>query len=258
MNAPLVHFITNYVTVNDMANTTLAFGGKPLMAEEIDELEDITSIANVLVINTGTITRRTLASMKKACQVANSKNIPIILDPVGVSASAFRKAVCTELLEDYHFAVIKGNLAEIKTLVDLSSESLGIDSLEEIKDNTPYIAKKCSETFNCITCITGSTDIIASRDRYALIRCGTEKLTLITGTGCMIAAIIAVYHGMGHSAFDASIYGIGAMSLSGVLAESELLPLEGLGTYKVKLFDHFTNMTPNKIEIEGMIERYEF
>lgn len=63
---PLVHNITNYVTVNDVANMLLACGGSPIMSDEPDDVEDITSICGGLNINIGTLNRRSIEGMFRA------------------------------------------------------------------------------------------------------------------------------------------------------------------------------------------------
>ncbi len=111
---PLVHNITNYVTVNDCANIILALGGSPVMADDISEVEDMVAIASSLVINMGTLSERTVGSMIKAGKRANQLHIPVIFDPVGVGATPYRNKVAQTLLNEIHFAVIRGNMSEIK------------------------------------------------------------------------------------------------------------------------------------------------
>lgn len=258
VQSPLIHFITNYVTVNDMANTALAFGGKPLMAEAIDELDYITAMANVLVINIGTLTPNSIASMMKACEVATRNDVPIILDPVGAGATPLRKSVCMDILEKFPVAIIKGNLSEIKTLLDAKSNAIGIDSLDTVNDETPLLAKACSERFNCVTAITGEKDIIADTHSYHVVDWNIPKLALVTGTGCMISAIIGVYLGQGYSPLEASTYGVASMTYSGLKAEDSLKSYEGLGTYKVKLFDNFTSIRPEELIKTGGIHAHAF
>jgi hydroxyethylthiazole kinase len=108
---PLVHNITNYVTVNDCANVVLAAGGSPLMADDIGEVEDIVSISSALYINVGTLNKRTIESMIKAGEKANDKSIPVVLDPVGMGASALRNKTVKTLVDNVKFDAIKGNMS---------------------------------------------------------------------------------------------------------------------------------------------------
>ena len=127
-NCPLVHNITNYVTVNDCANIILACGASPIMADDENEVEEITTICGGLNINIGTLNKRTIASMLKAGKKANELNHPVVLDPVGAGASALRTETATNLLEEVKFSVIRGNISEIKTLALGSGTTKGVDA----------------------------------------------------------------------------------------------------------------------------------
>ncbi|WP_113675127.1 hydroxyethylthiazole kinase [Vallitalea guaymasensis] len=247
---PLVHYITNYVTSNDVANMTLAFGGSPIMAEAIEEIEEITSMSNCLVINIGTVTSIKVQSIKKAIQVANDNNIPVILDPVGVAATSYRKEIVFDILDNYKIDVIKGNASEIKALLGLKTNSKGVDSEEIDVEDISVIGQKVAKTYNTIAAITGKIDTVCS-DRYvAKINGGSKMLTSITGTGCMISPLIAVSLAKSHDAFLSSIYGISAMDQAADIVENNLKDQESVGTFKVKLFDSIYNMK-NKNLIDG-------
>ena len=127
--APLVHHITNYVTVNDCANITLSIGASPVMADDINEVEAMTSIASSLVINIGTLNSRTVECMIKAGKKANEVGIPVILDPVGAGATPYRTKVAKTIMDNIELAVIRGNLSEIKTLYGINTKTKGVDSL---------------------------------------------------------------------------------------------------------------------------------
>src|SRR5574344_378406 len=122
---PLIHQITNYVTVNDCANVTLAIGASPVMADEIDEVEDFVNIASSLLLNIGTINKRVKKSIKKASSKAKSINTPVILDPVGVGASKIRTSIVKELLKESKVDVLRGNISEIKSISKISSNTKG-------------------------------------------------------------------------------------------------------------------------------------
>ena len=130
-NPPLVHNITNYVTVNDCANIVLAAGGSPLMADDIEEVEDIVSISSTLYINVGTLNSRTVESMVKAGKRANELGLPVVLDPVGMGASRLRNESVNRLIQEVKFSVIKGNMSEIKALNTSCRNAGGVDVQEE-------------------------------------------------------------------------------------------------------------------------------
>lgn len=196
---PLVHCITNYVTVNDCANAILAVNGRPIMADDINEVEDITTICNSLVINIGTLNERTIFSMIKAGKIANQLNHPIIFDPVGAGASRFRTDTAKKLLKNVRFNVIRGNISEIKALATNMSTTQGVDAnINDIvtKDNINEVikfAKNFSQKTGAIIAITGAIDIIASKDKAYAIYNGCETMSKITGTGCMLLQFLELF-----------------------------------------------------------------
>ena len=125
---PLVHNITNYVTVNDVANILLACGASPIMSDEPEDVEDITSICGGLNINIGTLNSRTITSMLLAGKKANQLGHPVVLDPVGAGASRLRTDTAFRLLKDVKFTVIRGNISEIKTLASGAGTTKGVDA----------------------------------------------------------------------------------------------------------------------------------
>ena len=199
LNPPLVHNITNYVTVNDCANIVLASGGAPLMADDINEVEDIVSISNALCINIGTLNKRTIESMVKAGKKANELGIPVVLDPVGVGASDLRNEAIKILIDEIKFSVIKGNMSEIKALYTKAKNAGGVDVQEEdvihndnIEESIKFV-KKVANRFDSVIAVTGAIDIVTDGEKVNLIRNGHEMMSRITGTGCMTGSVIATY-----------------------------------------------------------------
>ena len=132
---PLVHHITNYVTVNDCANITLAIGGSPVMAEDINEVRDMVSLSSSLVINIGTLNSISVESMLAAGKRANELNIPVILDPVGAGATSYRTETAKRIISEVKLAVIRGNLSEIKTLYGIETKTKGVDACDSVSVN---------------------------------------------------------------------------------------------------------------------------
>ena len=132
-SVPLIHNITNYVTVNDVANVLLACGASPIMADDEGEVEEITAICSGLNINIGTLNSRTIPSMLKAGKAAQALNHPVVLDPVGAGASALRTETARRLIREIRFTIVRGNMSEIKTLAAGSGNTRGVDaSVEDV------------------------------------------------------------------------------------------------------------------------------
>ncbi|HWR45880.1 hydroxyethylthiazole kinase [Sporomusa sp.] len=243
---PLIHHITNYVSINDCANITLGIGASPVMAEDIDEVQEMVSFASALVLNIGMLNPRKLEAMIVAGQQAVQKGIPIIFDPVGVGATKLRMDAAHRILTELQVTVIRGNLSEIKALLGLSSDMHGVDCLAEA-DNGREIAQKLSERLGCVVAITGRTDVVAYGSRVCSIYNGHALLAGITGTGCMTASLIACFCSVTNDPFIGTVASIATMGIAGELAEKRLTPNEGLGTFRVRLLDAISTMNPENL-----------
>lgn len=257
--SPLIHNITNYVTVNDVANVLLAIGASPIMADEKLEVEEITSICTGLNINIGTLQTRTIESMKLAGKKANQLNHPITLDPVGTGASNLRTQTSLDLIKEVNFNVIKGNISEIKTLVLGTSKTQGVDAAKEDLvnsnnlDDAIKLAKELSKTTKAITVITGPIDIVTDGNKTYLIKNGSPKMTSITGTGCQSSALICAFISANQdNQLEATAAAISTMGLAGQIAENKLEPHHGNSTYRNLIIDTISIMTGTILE-EGAV-----
>lgn len=251
---PLVHFITNYVTVNDVANMMLACGGSPIMSDEAEDVEDITSICNALVINIGTLNKRTIESMVLAGKKANALGHPVILDPVGAGASTLRTQTTFRLLKEVQFAVIRGNISEIKTVYSGSGSTKGVDAdvadtvTEKNLAGTAAFTKELAKKTGAVVAITGAIDVIADADRAFAVRNGVAEMAGITGTGCMLDGVIAGYVAANmNNRLDAVVAAVAAEGLCGELASQKRKAVQGgissLRTYLIDAMGHLDGET---------------
>jgi hydroxyethylthiazole kinase len=177
-SVPLVHCITNYVTVNDVANAVLACGGAPIMADDINEAAEITSICGGLDINIGTLNARTIEAMFSAGRKANELRHITVLDPVGAGASKLRTDTTFQLIKEIKFSVIRGNISEIKTVYAGSGVTQGVEAnvndivTEENLEDTVLFAKELSKRIKAVIAITGAIDIVADENKAYIIRNG--------------------------------------------------------------------------------------
>lgn len=247
---PLVHHITNHVTINDCANATLALGGSPVMATSIEEVADMVKLANALVINFGTIDDETYAAMVRAGQAANKKGIPVIFDPVGVGATPFRTNRAKEFLEHVRVSIVRGNASEVFALIGGEASTRGVDS-GTLSISVRDLAKNAANKLQAIAVISGELDTVSNGKKIVQIENGDIWLTRITGTGCMTASLIACFSGVTEDWFLAAIAGMSVMSLAGERAKKALQDNEGIGTYRMKLMDEIFLMD-NQIWAEGV------
>lgn len=235
---PLVHAITNYVTINDCANILLAAGASPAMCEAADEAFEFSQLANALYLNSGSFTKEQEMAMYMAIRGAVIKNIPVVLDPVGCAAVPIRMRFVKRLRYFGPLSVIKGNIGEIKAIAGVPAQVRGVDSLDEGKDCLE-ICQKLARELACIVVATGKTDIITDGKRSCLVQNGTEMFTKITGAGCMVGALIAGFCGACDEYLDATVAAVSMMTIAGELAQE--LPGGKLpGTFKTHLFDQIS------------------
>ncbi len=242
VQSPLVHNITNYVTVNDCANVILAAGGSPLMADDEEEVADIVSISKALYINVGTLNRRTIESMKIAGKRANELGIPVILDPVGMGASRLRNESVNALLETIRFSVIKGNMTEIRAIDQNCRTLSGVDAersdqiTSDTLDDSIVLAKGVAKRFSSVVVITGATDIVTDGERVRTITNGDPMMSKITGTGCMTGSLIGTFVAVdANRPFDAATIAVSMMGLAGEKA-AELVVERQEGTSSMKRY----------------------
>ncbi len=263
-DCPLVHCITNYVTVNDVANMVLACGGSPIMADDIREAAEITSICNATVINIGTLNSRTIESMAAAGKRAAELGHPVVLDPVGAGASDLRTRTAVRLMEEVPFTVIRGNISEIKTLYEGSGSTKGVDASQEdqirtdTRQEAAKLARKLAERAGAIVAITGAVDIIADKEGGYFVYNGTEMMSKITGTGCMLSAVIAACCAANPTRLlEAVTAAIAAEGLCGEMAWKKAQE-QGAGTSSMRtwLIDAMSTLTEEQLLAGQKIEPF--
>ena len=259
--SPLIHNITNYVTVNDCANITIACGAAPIMADDDGEVAEITTICAGLNINIGTLNSRTIKAMFIAGKTANELKHPVVLDPVGVGVSKLRTDTAKKLLEEVKFTAIRGNISEIKTLAagvgiadsgSLAPKGVDANTSDKVtKENLATavsFAKDFSARTGAVIAITGAIDIVADSNKAYCIYNGHPDMSSITGTGCQLSSLTAAFVTANpDSPLEATAAAVAAMGYAGEIAHSRLTPLDGNSTYRNYIIDAIYNMTPEML-----------
>ncbi len=248
---PLIHHITNYVTVNDCANITLAIGASPIMADALAEAADIAQIASAVVLNMGTLNERTIPSMIAAGKAANKKGVPVIFDPVGAGASALRNETAAQLLKEVKIDVLRGNISEIRFLAGLQSETKGVDASDydlSNSDNTKQIVKQIANKLNCVAAVTGAVDVVSDGVKVICIENGHPMLGSLTGTGCMCSSLIGSFCGAAKDTpFQATITALLSMAIAGEIA-FETAGAKGNGSFHTALHDIMSQLDTETLE----------
>jgi hydroxyethylthiazole kinase len=261
---PLVHNITNYVTVNDVANAILACGASPIMSDEPEDVSDITSICGGLNINIGTLHAQSIRAMHIAAKRARELGHVILLDPVGAGASALRTNTAKDLLKEAKPHVLKGNASEIKALALGESSTQGVDAnaadvvTQDNLDTQVEFAASYARALGCIVAITGPIDLVTDGVRTFAIKNGRPEMEKITGTGCQIAGIMTAFLVANPDChLEAAAAAIACMGIAGEEVWENLLPCEGNATCRNKMIDAIYNMDGAKLNNRVRFELFE-
>lgn len=255
---PLIHNITNYVTVNDCANIVLACGASPIMAEDPEEVAEVTAISRAVSLSLGTPNPRKADAMFLAGSKAAELGLPVVFDPVGVGASAYRQEIAQKLLRDIPLTVLRCNASELQTLSGQSLVSRGVDAgkAPELETLLP-LAGRFASAHHCIVAVTGAEDIVTDGTTAYGIRSGTPLLRQVTGTGCMLSVLAAAFVGANPEApLEAAAAAVSMMGLCGERAAASLTGGEGTGTLRIRLMDAVSNMTGEELDQGANYELY--
>ena len=232
---PLVHLITNGVTAEFCANGLLALGARAVMAEAPQEVEEVVALAQALVLNLGQLTESKVKAMVKAARRAEQLGLPIILDPVGIGASAFRRQALDEVLQVMRPKVVRGNGAEIATLAGHLCGS-GVDAMNFSSEQAASDARQVSEELGCVVALSGPKDYVVCQEGEQWIEGGHDRMARVTGTGCLASALMGAAVTV-TSPFEAAK----AVYANLKLAAQEGAGAPGLGSFRTKLIDHLSH-----------------
>lgn len=254
-NVPLVHNITNYVTVNDVANILLACGGSPIMSDEPEDVEDITSVFGGLNINIGTLHQSSIEGMLLAGKKANELGHPVLLDPVGAGASRLRTDTALRIMKEIKLTVIRGNISEIKTLAYGSGTTKGVDAdvadavTEETLNDAIAFVKNFARKTSCIIAVTGAIDLVSDGEICYVIRNGRPEMGKITGTGCQLSGMMTAYVTANQEKpLEAAASAVCIMGLAGEIGWSRMQEGDGNATYRNRIIDAVYQMTGEDLE----------
>ncbi len=240
---PLVHHLTNWVTIYDCANIVKVFGASPVMAHSKEESADMAQLASALVLNIGTLTPEFVESMKIAAKSANSKGIPVVLDVCGAGATKLRDDKCAELINETRIDIIKGNASEVARVAGEDVQTKGVDATE-VEANLVEIAVNLAKKQDCTVVITGAEDIIADKDKHFLVRNGHEMMSHIVGTGCMATSVVGTFSAVESDLALAAAAGLCCFEIAAEIAAANVV---GPGTFKERLFDEVYNLNQKAI-----------
>ena len=260
--APLVHCITNYVTVNDVANVLLAAGARPIMADAPEEVEEITELCAGLCLNIGTLNARTIPAMMAAGRHAHALARPIVLDPVGAGASRLRTATARDLLYEVKPTAVRGNISEVRTLAMGTGHSDGVDAAaadavteENLAASASFVRAFAAE-HRCIAVVTGAIDLLTDGETCYAVRNGRAEMSRVTGTGCQLSALTAAaLAAVPVRPLDAALTAVVLMGVAGEIAWSRMGAGDGNAAYRTKIIDAICCMDEEMLMRRAQVEQ---
>jgi hydroxyethylthiazole kinase len=248
---PLVHQITNYVVMNETANATLALGALPVMAHAREEVEDMARIASALVINIGTLSEHWVESMLLAGKAATARPIPVVLDPVGAGATAYRTETARAILDAVAVTVLRGNPGEVATLVGAAAEVRGVESISTGMEPAE-LAREAARQLGVTASVTGAVDHVSDGERVLAVSNGHALLAAVTGTGCMSSALTGCF--LAAKPDEPLEAAAEALAAFGVAAEDAAAGADGPGSFHVRLYDALYALDPETLDTRTRIE----
>ena len=245
---PLINSVTNNVTVNDVANVTLHWGGLPVMSDDEREVADMVAAADGCLLNMGTVDEAGEATMLTAGTAANDNGIPLVVDPVGIGATPTRTRVGTRLMDELDVTIVKGNHGEISALAGEDSEVRGVESVGEYAD-IAEAALSCARRYDTVAVASGETDVIADSNGVYELSAGDPMMGQVVGTGCMLGVTLATFAGgLGlERPLESALSGTVAFGIAGELAATDG-EYNGPASYKIAFLDAVAGMSSNPPE----------
>jgi hydroxyethylthiazole kinase len=247
---PLVHQITNHVVMNETANATLALGALPVMAHAQEEVEEMVGLASALVLNIGTLSEYWIEAMRLAGGAASARGIPVVLDPVGAGATAYRTDTARRLLDEVRVTVLRGNAGEVATLVGADAEVRGVESMTTGLE-PPVLAREAARGLGLVVSVTGPIDNVSDGERSLAVANGHPLLATVTGTGCISSALTGCFLAVKpDEPLEAAAEALAAL---GVAAEDAAAGAEGPGTFHARLYDALAALDPDTLGEQARI-----
>ena len=244
---PLVHHLTNYVTVNLVANTTLSTGALPVMAHAHEEVVEMVDLASALVVNIGTLDPPFIEAVLFAGRRANERGIPVVLDPVGAGATSFRTKMSERLLSELSVAAVCGNAGEIATLAGLDAEVRGVESLA---GDARQAASAAARSLGVAVAATGEIDYVSDGERTLAVSNGHPLMGRVVGSGCASTAVVGVFAAVGGAEAETVAHALAYFGRAGEVAAEGA---EGGGTFEPRLLDALAGLAGNPSKLDGAL-----
>lgn len=256
IHKPLVHNITNVVVTNFTANGLLALGASPVMAYAHEEVAEMAQIAGALVLNIGTLDDRIVHAMRIAGQSANAHGVPIVFDPVGAGATAYRTETARSLMKELRISVLRGNAAEVANVVGKSWSIKGVDDAGSAAGEVPALVRQAARAMSCVVIVTGRNDYVSDGEATYRVSNGTPLLTQVTGTGCLLTSVVGAFLAVEN---DQAAAAVAALAYYGVAAERavQIAGSDNPGSFQIELLNQLHKTDSEVVRRQAKITRVE-
>jgi hydroxyethylthiazole kinase len=244
---PLVHHLTNYVSVSLVANTTLLTGALPVMAHAHEEVEEMVGLASALVVNIGTLDPPFIEAVLLAGRRANERGIPVVLDPVGAGATSFRTKTAERLLSELSITAVCGNAGEIATLAGLAAEVRGVESLA---GDAREAAVQAAGALGVTVAATGETDYVSDGEHTLAVSNGHPLMGRVVGSGCASTAVVGCFAAVGRAGVETAAHALAYFGRAGEVAAEGA---EGGGTFEPRLLDALSRLAEDSSALEDAL-----
>ncbi|NNU89736.1 hydroxyethylthiazole kinase [Anoxybacillus sp. CHMUD] len=248
--SPLVHNMTNVVVTNFVANGLLAVGASPVMAYAKEEVADMVRLARALVLNIGTLNETDVEAMLIAGKAANEANIPVIFDPVGAGATAYRTETARRILREVNISILRGNASEIASIAGEQVRTKGVDA-GDVQGDLVDVAKKAALMFRSVVVVTGKDDVVTDGERIVIVSNGDAMLTKVTGTGCLLSSVLGAFAGIGD---DMMMSSVAALAYYGVAAEKAAKQAKAPGSFQLSFLNALHETSAEEVDQYARIQ----
>ncbi|MEZ5935561.1 MAG: hydroxyethylthiazole kinase [Alphaproteobacteria bacterium] len=244
---PLIQNITNFVSMDMVANGLLALGASPAMVHAVEEVSEFGAIADALVVNIGTLSSTWVPSMLKAAGRMAEIEKPWVLDPVGVGATAYRTGVARDLLA-IGPSVLRANASEVLALAGGAvAPTKGVDSTHG-SEQAIEAARALARQSGSIVAVTGAVDYVTDGERALHVGNGHPLMTRVTALGCTSSAVVAAFLTVEPDPLAAAAE---ALAVFGLAAQHAARKAEGPGSLRWRLLDALAGLDETMLQ-EGV------
>ncbi|MDO4669950.1 MAG: hydroxyethylthiazole kinase [Aerococcus sp.] len=250
---PVVVNYANFVTPFLVANGLNVIGASPIMSDEAAEADDLVGISQAVSLNAGAVRKESWPLMEALAHAANTRHLPLVLDPVAVGATRYRQNLNRELLAHYSFSAIRGNIGEIAVLAGIDWATRGIDAGEG-NSSGKEVAISCATRYHTIAIASGQVDYISDGEKTCAIYNQTDLLPSVVGSGDLLSSMVAAYQGVITDPFEAAVSALLHLNIAGEIA-SEALDHQYLpGSFAYRLLDALSTLTDEEVTARMKVE----